>query len=216
MPFEVIRYQNSHVVVLFADGIGLLREPYGHLQEEKRSFPNLDLPANIARLTTTINNAGAVTVLPQQTVSTDLDRLKEAAFNMHGQLLGWTLQLEAARFGQPQEEVNKGHDFLTYAHRGAYIILHRTTISLANRIRFCQQMALGAADTTSPHEFYQKAHTLSAPTGPNVWVNPNNGARVNLATSAHLSGSGNLNLLASSIPTDVDFNSGAWILELTE
>lgn len=128
-------------------------------------------------------------------ILSDTQRLRNAARNVHGQLLLWAEALTEEGLTWPFNVVNVGHNFLSYAHHGVYLMMHnyrymvgqpqgRSPWTVDQRVNAANAMAMGAADVTSPHEFYEQMtlgeSVLNAPTGPVLWVNVNTGERVSL------------------------------------
>ena len=124
--------------------------------------------------------------------ATDVGRLQAAARMIYEALLEWSEGLADVSANYPQAWVSLGHDLLTYAHRGVRGVMMSSEWTVAQRETFATQMAAGAADVKSPHEFFI-AMEQSGEVGeddivdPNdrddkrvLWVNPDTGSRVNL------------------------------------
>ena len=162
-------------------------------------------------------NSGDGTFANEDVDTSDEATLKAAARGCHAQLLVWARALAEEGVGHPSTDVALGHDFLFRGHQALYIIMNRDTYTVSQKATYCQMVARGALDITSPFTFFQKVHTLTTPNIPIAWVNPSTGARVNLSESVTLSGpgTGNLNLLESDIPDTIHLTGGEWIDDLT-
>ena len=110
----------------------------------------------------------------------DLERLKAAARACHDQLLVWAHLLTQASLTHPATEAAYGHDILWRGHQGVYLNCNKDTLTVAQKIAFCEQTAIGALDVTNPEEFFEHVHEIigTALTGPVAWVNPTTGARL--------------------------------------
>lgn len=144
---------------------------------------------------------------------------KEAARTALGALDAWSKQLSAEGVAHPAAEVAVGHDFLTYAHWGLYLVLNQSAYTAAQKAAFANNLAVGAADCTSPRQFFEKVHSLSAAQKPGadtpvVWVNPSDATRWNLAdvvaNSATEFGGSDWTDVTLDV-SDIDIRSGAWI-----
>ena len=128
----------------------------------------------------------------------NLEAIKVAFRALHTQLHVWADGLDSLARGQEVRLVQAGHNWLYYAHYGAYLVgsnLLRggafNNLSDAQRIAWANRMAQGAADVTSPFEFYQREGAITdtshvyynGPTAPASWVNPSTGVALNLADS---------------------------------
>ena len=142
---------------------------------------------------------------------TELEERKSAAITVHKQLKEWTVSLMEEGIVHPISDTQKSHDFLAYAHQAIYVVMNSSNWTHAQKLTFCQNMAMGSADVTSPFVFFQKVHKISdkskIPTEACSWVNPANGDRVNLSLARE-----------SSIGTnDVDSRgtaTGGWFIGL--
>lgn len=204
----------GHVVLHYAQDA--IRTPYdGEILLEFQGT----LPATIKRLTTRVTKApdgSPVIVEIPQVVAMPIDNLREAAFEMRDQLLRWTTEIELAGRAQPDDAVRKGHTFLYQAHRGAYLTLRDTMFTIDQRITFCEQMARGAENVTSPAEFFPKANNIPSPTGPIVWVNPATGIRLNLGHAVTFSDTAfnSLTPAETGALAEVNFAASDWVGEI--
>ena len=144
----------------------------------------------------------------------ELELTKIAAFACHGQLLIWSELLALAGITQSSAHVAIGHDILFHGHEGVYLTCNRTDLSYAQKILYCQRTAIGAADVTTPAEFFTLVHTIenSLIAGPVCWVNPETGARlpfldIPLSTANYFSG--------LTAPTTIQLSGGDWTGLLT-
>ena len=154
-------------------------------------------------------NSSVQIALPLTTAQENLETLKDAFRNLHTQLHAWADGLDALSRGQPQSLVNKGHDFLFYAHQAAFLIgRDSTTYSQAQRIAWANSMATGAADVQSPAQFYQRItpSSVNSPTGPITWVRAADAVKVNLSNAITVTGTVNV---------ETDLVNGGWIETLT-
>ena len=166
---------------------------------------------------------------PVTQAALDLETLKTAFRNLHIQLHGWADGLDAMARGQPLRLVQAGHNWLYYAHYAAYLVGTNqiagsdfNNLSAAQRIAWANRMAQGAADVTSPFEFYQREGALASnhalydgPDGPATWVRPDNATALNLAGSLY---SGSTPPFAAAAAVDilnVDLSNGGWIDSMT-
>ena len=143
-----------------------------------------------------------------------VEDLKVAAHQAVDQLLGWATGLDGFSPFEPANIVAKGHDWLAWAHFGLNMVCRSTSWTLAKRINFCKGLAMGAADVTSPAQFFAKAGDLDAPTEPVVWSDPrtDNGDRVNLSGAVTLTDALKNDL--ASQPTVDEIASRSWIAGL--
>ena len=73
--------------------------------------------------------------------STDVGMLKNAAQLVHDQLKVWREHLDSEAY--PHEDVVVVRDFLTYAHRGIRGVMLSTNWTVAQRVKFAEEMASG-------------------------------------------------------------------------
>ena len=145
----------------------------------------------------------------QERYSEGLAGLRDAFRTLHQQLHNWADGLDRLARGQAAATVAIGHDFLFRAHQAAYLIgRNSTTYTIAQRVAWANAMATGAADVTSPAEFYQHVldDGITGPTGPTAWVNPADATKLNLSASQTISG---------TVPTTAELASGNWIEALS-
>ena len=151
----------------------------------------------------------------------DIDRLKEAARACHRQLITWSHLLTEAAITHSASDAQIGHDILFHGHEGVYVVCNNLrpagdtfpTLTIAQRITFCQQTAYGASDVTNPEEFFQEVEHVrdSVFDSPVVWVDPNLGTRIGF-TNIHGS-TGNI-LNSPQAPSSVLLGGGSWIESL--
>lgn len=180
-------------------------------------------------LVPTVSGAGGIS--RTLTIPATVQRRRAAAWLVHGALQGWSRELAAEGVVHPAATVAIGHDFLFHAHQAVYIMTHRNLLPVGEFENWCQKMALGASDVTSPAEFFRRMEAgqrLAAPAGPTAWVRWGNtveeglttAVRVPLAQAITASGPttlqapGNLNLLASDLPDGGLAANGHWIDQL--
>lgn len=179
----------------------------------------------------TASGAGAGTVaaaLPASEISADTRRKRAAARRVHVALQGWATALAAEGVTHAASIVAVGHDYLWRAHQACYLVMTHGTWTVAQLEAWAGQMALGAADVTSPATFFSLMEgggtPLSAPTRPAAWVRFSGtgpaatAERVNLADAETASGTrrsgggeGNLDLQASQLPAGGIPADGSWI-----
>ena len=133
---------------------------------------------------------------------------KIAARFLHTQLNAWADGLDRYSRGVPHAHVVKGHDFLYQAHRACFLVMTGAATGGGwagrndqQRIAWAFAMAQGAADTTNPLEFYERAGALTAPTVPKAWVD-RNATRLNLSAAITING---------TVATDLDIVGAGWI-----
>ena len=163
-------------------------------------------------------------VLEVYSTTTDIGRLKNAALLAHNQLLGWRGALEAVAPFFPAQDVAVGHDFLSFGHRGVRGVMLSDHWTVAQRVKFAEEMATGALDVTGPAEFFEvieearemgDSSAISAPTQRVVWVDPADGSRYNLAQSV---GSTDTAVEPNMVAEVTDFTvypTGGWISDIT-
>ena len=166
---------------------------------------------------------------PMTAAAVALEARKNAYRALHTQLHAWADGLDALARGQPVRLVNAGHQWLYFAHYSAYLIgtgqvagSDFSNLSGAQEIAWANRTAQGAADVTSPFEFYQRegaiasAHALyNGPTGPAVWVRPDNATALNLANSLHATSSPAFAPVGSVDISTINLSDGGWINALT-
>lgn len=181
----------------------------------------------------TASGAGAGTVAAVAPVLGDVVRRRRAAARLlHGALESWASALSAEGVVHAASVVAVGHDYLYHAHEAGYLMAHHDLTPIAQYEDWCRQMARGAADVTSPREFFLRMEAgsgLRAPTGPCAWVRWGNtlseglttAVRVPLAEAIAASGPvtaqapGRLALDASDLPAGGLHADGTWIDSLT-
>ncbi len=105
---------------------------------------------------------------PRAPVLTDLHAAGRA---MLGAFSAWRAGLDREAYGQTDAEQAKGHAYLRFALEALYIILRDADIPISTRVAIATSVGYGATNTTSAIEFYSHSLTLTAPTGPALWVN---------------------------------------------
>ena len=121
----------------------------------------------------------------------------------HNQFLAWGSGLDMLGRYQPQEVVNAGHDWLLWGgFWAAYVIAHDDNLTWVQKVSWAEEVVKGAADVTTPAEFYEKPVSHTAPTGLVTWYDPVSSTRKELADAVTLSG---------TRPTTTEFANGAWI-----
>ena len=167
---------------------------------------------------------------PLTQAETDLLAIKDAFRNLHNQLHVWADGLDGLSRGQPPRLVTAGNAWLYYAHFAAYLVGTNqiagsdfANLSGAQRIAWANRMGQGAADVTTPFEFYQREGAITddshvfynGPTGPATWVRPDNATALNLADSLHAASTPAFAAAATADITVVDLSTGSWIDALT-
>ena len=145
-----------------------------------------------------------------------LELRKNSAQGLHEQLLVWRSALIAEGVSQPISATNIGHDFLTYGHHACYLVFNSATWTETQQIAWAAEMATGASDVTTPFEFFERVHTLSAmhvPTSASAWVNPDDAVAVTMITVVENSDIWFLN--EDRTLNDTHLADGAWIEDLT-
>ena len=145
-------------------------------------------------------------------VLTGVDLLKNAARLMHDEFLVWADQIDEIAYLHSELAVGKVHDWLAYAHPGAARVVNSTTWTIADRIKFCEEMASGPADITDAESFLEEASDIEAPSMATVWVDPDTLARVNIAIA--ISTTGGITGLAA-VPSIRKLLGGEWINDIT-
>ena len=167
---------------------------------------------------------GTTYTLPpsEQALTTDAGQLKVAARVLHQRLIGLTEGLEGVASYWPMADVSLGHDLLAYGHRGVRGVVLSPSWTVAQKIAFMEQMALGPADVASHGEFFELIEQRTNFPNPAVradpralWVNPDIGLRVNLhewVSQAVDSGTPTvLSRMAAETADLTEYIGGAWI-----
>ena len=167
---------------------------------------------------------------PRTQAAIDLEAIKVAFRGLHTQLHGWADGLDALARGQPPRLVTAGHAWLYFAHFSAYLVGTNqiagsdfANLSGAQRIAWAGRMAQGAADVTSPFQFYQREGAITdtshvfynGPTGPATWVRPDNATALNLADALHASSTPAFAAAGGVDILNVDLSNGGWIESIT-
>ena len=152
---------------------------------------------------------------------TPIEQLKEAARACHRQLITWSHLLTEAAITHSASDAQIGHDILFHGHEGVYVVCNNLrpvgdtfpTLTIAQRITFCQQTAYGASDVTNPEEFFQEVEHVRdlVFSSPVVWVNPNSGERFGFR---EINGSTGNMLNNPDAPSSVLLGGGSWIESL--
>ena len=167
---------------------------------------------------------GTTYTLPpsEQAVTTDAGQLKVAARVLHQRLIGLTEGLEGVASYWPMADVSLGHDLLAYGHHGVRGVVLSPSWTVAQKIVFMEQMALGPADVASHGEFFELIEQRANFPNPAeradprvLWVNPDTGLRVNLhqwVDQAVDSGTPTvLSRMAAETANLTDYIGGKWI-----
>ena len=167
---------------------------------------------------------------PMTQATIDLEAIKVAFRGLHTQLHAWADGLDAQSRGQPVRLVQAGHNWLYFAHFSAYLVGTNqiagsdfANLSGAQRIAWAGRMAQGAADVTSPFQFYQREGAITdtshvfynGPTGPATWVRPDNATALNLADALHASSTPAFAAAGGVDILNVDLSNGGWIESIT-
>ena len=162
-------------------------------------------------------------------LTTDAGQLKVAARRLYQRLIGLTESLEGFASYWPMEDVSLGHDLLAYGHRGVRGVVLSPSWTMAQKITFMEQMALGALDVASPAQFFEadrRRHFIPGPAARTdsrvLWVNPDTGLRVPLASWTTLAVDADqnddtvtvLSRMAAETPDLTDYVGGAWINQI--
>ena len=173
---------------------------------------------------------GVQSARPMTAAATALAAKKGALRGLHGGLHGWAHGIDALARGQPPRLVTAGHAWLYYKHFAAYLVGTNQLVSPfdnltdAQIIAWANRSAMGAADVTSPFQFYQREGAITdtsnpfynGPTGPATWVRPDNAAALNLANSLGATSSPDAFAAADGVDISVvDLTTGSWIDALT-
>ena len=164
--------------------------------------------------------------------TTDAGRLKAAARVLHQRLAVLAEGLDGVDVFWPVADVSLAHDMLAYARRGVRGVVLSPAWTTRQKITFMEEMAHGAADVTSPGEFFERieegtdfvspADRAADPViadGRVLWVNPDTGLRVNLdqwvdgavAASVTTNSPTVLSRMAAETDDLTDYIGGAWI-----
>ena len=87
--------------------------------------------------------------------TTDAGRLKAAARVLYQRLIGLSEGLAGVASYWPREDVSLGHDLMAYAHRGVRGVVMSPSWTVAQKLTFMKQMALGPSDVTNPAEYFE-------------------------------------------------------------
>ena len=150
---------------------------------------------------------------PESVPLTELEELKSAAQATHDQLLAWSAGLASIAVYYSAADVAKGHDWLNWGHHGVNRVVRSDHWTHAQKLAFLQNMAIGAADVTSPVTFFEGAHENDAPTEAVVWVNPDNAVRWDVADT--IDNTQDIIGYMAAIPTQEELINGGWIDDLT-
>ena len=178
-------------------------------------------------ITTTGAGAGAVSA-SAPALNDTVRRRRGAARLVHGALHAWGQALTLEGVVHAAAVVAVGHDFLYHAHGAVYILAHRDILPIAQFEAWCRAMAMGAADVTSPQQFFTRMEAgqgIAAPAGPCAWVRWGHTQsegfttpiRTNLADAIAASGAitvqapGNLALSSADLPSEGLAANGSWI-----
>ena len=170
-------------------------------------------------------------VLVPYDTDTESGALKTASATLHAQLVAWSDALGEVASFWPQDAVHLGHNLLAFGHRGTRGVVLSTEWTHAQKLTFLGQMALGASDVTTPGEYFELIEEtgigssgVPEPTTLDdkrvLWVNPDSGARVNLAkwvsdaVEAELNGVTVRSRMADETTALTDYIGGAWIEEI--
>ena len=104
-------------------------------------------------------------VLEIYSTVTDIGMLKNASLLAHTQLIAWQAALDAVAPFYPAQDVAVGHDFLTFGHRGVRGVMLSDHWTVAQRVKFAEEMASGASDVTTPAEFFEVIEEAREDTG---------------------------------------------------
>ena len=154
--------------------------------------------------------------------TTDAGRLKAAARVLHQRLTVLAEGLDGVSTYWPAADVSLCHDVLAYAHRGVRGVVMSPSWTVAQKITFMEQMALGALDVQNPAEFFERIEEgtsfpdpATRTDGRVLWVNPDTGFRVNLHEwVSQAVDTGTPTVLSRMAPETVDLTDyigGAWI-----
>ena len=161
--------------------------------------------------------------------TTDAGRLKAAARVLHQRLTVLAEGLDRVSTFWPAAVVSLGHDALAYGHRGVRGVVLSPSWTVAQKIAFMEQIALGPADVKTPGEFFELIEEADQFTNPAeradprvLWVNPDTGLRVPLASWTTLAVDADqhddtvtvLSRMAAETANLTDYIGGAWIGEV--
>ena len=217
MYFVIVDTNRNNLVLDYAQGS--IRAHYEELGERLLTFTGT-LPPSIRQLTTrvTVRSDGSPAVVAiTQPVATPIDNLREAVLTTRDRLIQWSVEIETVGRTQIVERRAKGQNILALAHVGmAFVVVH-SAFTIAQRIRFCEQTALGASDVTSPAEFFVLSDDLRDPINPTVWVEPSTGVRLTLAAGLAFSLTDRLQTMQEEFDmvSGMDFSSPSWVNSIT-
>lgn len=117
---------------------------------------------------------------------------------------------EILSIGYPSSAKMKFDDFMYWAAVFGYLVAHDDTLTTAKQIKWFEEMPKGPSNArvvdgdfaTAIATFFGIAHTLTAPTGPAAWVDPEDGSARAL---------NNLITRVNTVPATVNFVTGSWI-----
>ena len=153
-------------------------------------------------------------------LATDVGMLKNAAMIAHEQLKVWREHLDSEAY--PHEDVVVVRDFLTYAHRGIRGVMLSTNWTVAQRVKFAEEMASGTADATTAAgltEIIEQARegagtAIAAPTSRVIWVAPDTGTPSTLAAAIDDTAMHDDDMVAEVTDYTV-YTDGEWIDDIT-
>ena len=155
-------------------------------------------------------------------LATDVGMLKQAAMLAHDQLKIWREHLDSEAY--PHEDVVVVRDFLTYAHRGIRGVMLSTNWTVAQRVKFAEEMASGTADANTAAgltELVEQSRAdgdtgtdIAAPTSRVIWVNPDTGSNMVLSIAVNRTATHVDNMVAEVADYTV-YTDGEWIDDIT-
>lgn len=159
---------------------------------------------------------------PMDDTTTDIGRLRAAIRATHQQLFIWQALLAQEGVVHPATAVAIGHSFIAFAHQGMYLMSQNHRLpgngdwSIDQRIAAAEAMTMGAADVTTPFEFFAAmadgGGLIEAPGAPVLWVNVDSGVRVNLAAAVDTTDT--MSLDVAQLPAESILH-GHWIDEVS-
>ena len=96
--------------------------------------------------------------------------------------------------------------------------------TVAQRIKFAEEMATGAADVTGPAEFFEvieearesgDSNAIAAPTQRVVWANPADGSRYELASCVNDTADDVEDNMVAEVDDFTVYPTGGWIDDIT-
>ena len=176
---------------------------------------------------------GVQIIRPATAAQLALTGMKDIAGTLHEQLLQWDLDVAYYGPGHPDWQRSFAHDALSSKHGHAYLTLHDTSISVADRTTYCETALAGASDGqggrvnsalsyyagfTVPANFRdvypERAGSDNPPTGTTrfySWVDPDDPS-----TALALGPGMTLNMVEGTIPSGTIIGRGAnWHDSLT-